>query len=714
MKQIRNTNVFAKTIVALFLVSAIIIPSTATFVSAENSDEPLNAVYVSKNGSDSGSGTLESPLATIAGARDFIRNNRSSLEGGVTVYIEEGDYYQDETLTFTEEDSGSEDFPIVYKAYNNGSVSIDGGTTLKTENFQKPADDDPYASRIKDSAARENVIMYDLKADGIDYERDSFALSYGGVRGTLARYPNEQFILGFNYSDSETGTTSDYDSSTHTFYDKEHVVKTWQSVEGVQIKGNFEIDWSSSPATDLVSYDASTNRVKVGNVSINGISGRYYYSNVIEEIDMVGEYYVDKDNGILYFYAPENYRDIKISVPKAMTYLVSFEGADNITFDGITIENCTYTNYTNKYNGGTLVNIQADDITIQNGMIRCGHQAVYSDGYRTNVFNNEIYHIGATAISLYGGDLTYLLPSNTVVSNNIIHDFGDIERVYNGAFYAEGVGFVISHNEIYNSPHTALQNLATSLIVEYNYFHDLCYEGGDAGAIYDGTWRGNGNTFSNNIIANISNPTSPYYNPNGYYCDDGGGGKTFVSNLLINIDGDAIAIGGGPANIIRDNIIVNSSFSYDQRAYYPGTGPNAGWTLTGKFGVSPSDYGLNWGWMINGVGSYATEAWAIQFPWTMLLKTTNVVDLDDNFVPYAFSNTTIRNNIICRSGTMSFQSNVERLANIRDNLTGYLTDYIFNDFAAGDYTVSSDARVYHDLPGLRPCDVSKVGIQPVE
>lgn len=158
MKQIRNTNVFTKTIVALFLVSAMIIPSTATFVSAENSDEPLNAVYVSKSGSDSGSGTLESPLATIAGARDFIRNNRSSLEGGVTVYIEEGDYYQDETLTFTEEDSGSEDFPIVYKAYNNGSVSIDGGTTLKTENFQKPADDDPYASRIKDSAARENVI----------------------------------------------------------------------------------------------------------------------------------------------------------------------------------------------------------------------------------------------------------------------------------------------------------------------------------------------------------------------------------------------------------------------------------------------------------------------------------------------------------------------------------------------------------------------------
>ena len=54
MKQIRNTNVFTKTIVALFLVSAMIIPSTATFVSAENSDEPLNAVYVSKAAATAG------------------------------------------------------------------------------------------------------------------------------------------------------------------------------------------------------------------------------------------------------------------------------------------------------------------------------------------------------------------------------------------------------------------------------------------------------------------------------------------------------------------------------------------------------------------------------------------------------------------------------------------------------------------------------------
>ena len=249
------------------------------------------------------------------------------------------------------------------------------------------------------------------------------------------------------------------------------------------------------------------------------------------------------------------------------------------------------------------------------------------------------------------------------------------------------------------------------MIVEYNYFHDLCYEGGDAGAIYDGTWRGNGNVFSNNVIANITNPTSIYYTPNGYYCDDGGGGKTFISNICVNIDGDAIFFGGGPSNIVTDNVIVNSGIRYDQRAYYPGTGTNAGWTLTGRFDAELMSSGLNWKWMLYGMDAYASKAWSIHFPWTMLLKTTNVVDLNDNFVPYAFLTARIRNNVIAGVGRNDIQNNTERLVNIRDNLTGVRADQIFADYDSGDYTIPADSVIYHDLPGFRACDFSRVGIQ---
>ena len=46
------------------------------------------------------------------------------------------------------------------------------------------------------------------------------------------------------------------------------------------------------------------------------------------------------------------------------------------------------------------------------------------------------------------------------------------------------------------------------------------------------------------------------------------------------------AVGVGLSNIVTDNIIVNSGIRYDQRSYYPGTGENSGWTLTGSFGLA--------------------------------------------------------------------------------------------------------------------------------
>ncbi len=691
---------------ALSVVLLTVLALQPYYIYAENDktdeSDPIE-LYVSPEGSDEGQGTIDEPLATVSAARDMLRklkNNNSSVSEAV-VYLREGVYTQEDTLEFGAEDSGSKDFPITYKAYNGETAVIDGGITLSSEDFKRPEPDDPYASRIKDQDARESVVMYDLKAAGIDYSNDNFALYYDGGRGTLARYPNEQYILGFH--DLSDGHRDDdrymCNSADGTFYDKENVVSTWKNIDGVKVCGMFEIDWAQSSPADIVSYDADSNRVKV-NATINGYSGRYYYSNVVEEIDTVGEYYIDKENGVLYFYAPENYLDIKISVPN-IGKLISINDADNITLDGLVIENST----------GTLVDVKADDVTIQNCVIRCGYYGIYSDGYRNKLLNNEIYRIGSTAVDLRGGDMTNLLPSNSVLSNNSIHDFGDIQRVYAGAIYAEGVGFSISHNEIYHSPHTAMQNLAMEMIVEYNYFHDLCYEGGDAGAIYDGTWRGNGNVFSNNVIANITNPTSIYYTPNGYYCDDGGGGKTFTSNICVNIDGDAIFFGGGPSNIVTDNIIVNSGIRYDQRAYYPGTGANAGWTLTGKFGVDIDTSGLNWRWMMNGMKAYASESWAIHFPWTMLLKTTNVVDLNDNFVSYAFLTARIRNNVIAGNGSNDIQNNTERLVNVRDNISGLSVNQIFADYGGGDYTVLEDSVIYHDLPGFRACDFSKVGIQ---
>ena len=79
----------------------------------------------------------------------------------------------------------------------------------------------------------------------------------------------------------------------NSFYDKENRVKNWASVEGVQVAGNFGLDWIQTLPVDIKSYNSETNRVTLcsptGLSDISGVSGRYYYTNIIEEMDTVGE-----------------------------------------------------------------------------------------------------------------------------------------------------------------------------------------------------------------------------------------------------------------------------------------------------------------------------------------------------------------------------------------------------------------------------------------
>ena len=692
---------YGKKVFSFFTAAVILCSSVQLGVFAQTDERNTAEFYVSPDGNDSGKGTVDDPFATIAAARDAVRAVKEGFNGDITVYLREGRYYQESTLEFTAEDSGSDDCTITYKSYDGETAIIDGAVTIAGSKFSRPAEDDAIADRIKDETAKANVLVYDLSDIDINFDEQQ-AVYYDGNRAVEARYPNEGYVLGFE----------NLDDSNKTFYDKSDVVGTWANPIGVKVIGMFEIDWSTSDGT-ISSYDSETNRVGLSTKYYMKPSGRYYYSNIIEEMDMVGEYYIDAETEKLYFYAPADYMDIDISFASCKETVVKAD-VNNYTFDGIIIE------------GGSDDNIRitGNDNCIKNSKVRCcGDVCIYINGFRNTLYNNEVSHSGGCAVDVYGGDNLNLIPSKTLVDNNEIHDFGEIYRVYNGALYVEGIGFTITHNELYRGPHTSFTNVACEMLFENNYIHDVCYEAGDAGAIYEGGWSANGNIYRNNLFKDIVNNLSIYYSPNCYYNDDAGGGKTFVSNIIINVDGQGVACGGGRDNVITDNILVNANFGYDQRAYYPGTGPNAGWQPNqARFDVNGASglwSGLipwdspAWG-RIDQTPAYAREFWAILYPWTMLLKTTNVVDLDDNYVPYAFGNTVVRNNVLAgASSSYSISNNTERLITFRDNISRILPEDIFVDYEGGDYTVKEDSKIYKLIPGFKACDVSTVGIQTV-
>lgn len=707
------------------VMAAVTLSSGFAALSVSADDRAVGVVlYVSPSGDDSAAGTLGAPLRTLEGARDAVRELRrdGDPEGGITVYLREGVYYQPQTLELTEEDSATEACPITYAAYNGESVTVTGGYSLDPSKFTETGDD--VKARLVDKKAKEKVLAYDLKAEGLDYSyiatnltggtRIDSRLYYDGLRGWTGRYPNDD-RAAYAYVQFGEDFTGD------SFIEPTGRVAKWSkdSIAGARMYGNFSIDYETSNGK-VTGYDPKTDRVTFSSETSTKSTGRFFYYNVIEEIDSVGEYYIDEDTGMLYFYAPDNYRDIDIRFAVCRDNVISAK-VDYYTFDGLTIE-CGVDNN---------MLLEGDKNTVQNCLIRdCTDAGIRFVGSGTTIFNNELYHIGGTAVSGRMPNTVYMTHSGTLIDNNLIHDYAEIYRTYNAGIgigevapgFDGGYGMTVTHNEIYNGPHLALSYLCRDALFEYNYIHNVCYEAGDAGAVYDGTWLSNGMVFRNNVIKDINNKFNKFMNPRGYYCDDSGGGKSVYSNIIVNVDGTGIAT-SGQDNDIHDNILIyagkedgKSSIYTDSRSYYklPGAGMS-GWTTSAIFNVSSLN-GL-WAWLMHpGLNpAYGVEQWAYRYPWTMLLKTTNVYDREDRFVSYAYGDSKVRQNMIYPSSHNIFTTPESReLIYFRDNyFFDSYSEFGFADANGGDYTVADNAPIFELYPGFKPCDFANVGRREV-
>lgn len=679
--------------------------SAASLFAAEESDgtEPTAVFYVAPNGNSEykGNGTFELPFSDIREANEAIALlNDEQRSGGVTVYIRGGDYYQDSTLNF--DVSGAYGAPIVYKAYEDEIPVINGGRRLWSDGFRKPEASE--VACIKDETARNSVMVYDLKSAGLEVS-SSFEFYYDGNRGTLARYPN-----AWNPEEPPlqlTNVAAVGDSGTSPFTcDADEVISTWHSTEGVLLEGHFYIDWIQTSAA-LSEYDEENGRITVSVTSGNREyreGGRYYFRNVLDEIDVPGEYYISSE-GLLYFYPDGDIADAKITYTQNTQNLVEVN-ADYVMFDGLTVENAGRSAFTANGRG----------ITVQNCKIGCsGYYGLDINGYDNYVYNNEIAHTGYAALLMRGGDLTLGIPSNSVADNNYVHDFGEIKTVYEAGLYGQGTGFTFTHNEVAYSPHLSVSTDGRDIVMKYNYIHDVCREGGDAGAIYIAWWSNQGLVFENNFVCNVYNMYK-YAAPLGFYCDDGGSGRTVRSNLFYNIAGNSIGMGGGKDNIITDNVIVkgpnsySASLSYDSRTWYDDW---CAYFVTFLNEIAPYR-DILWDDLFGEAG-YATEGWAMRYPRTMFYKTTTVRDYEDRYMSYATANVVLRNNVVYPEvNAMYISRHVEKFATVRDNI--YLTNikqFGFADFENGDFTITEDSLIYHDIPGFKAYDFYEMGRQKI-
>ncbi len=98
-------------------------------------------LYVAPSGNDAWSGDKDRPLASLAGARNRVRETiAAGLSAPVTVLIRGGEYSMAETVVFSPEDSGTEAFPVTYQAFEGEEPIFTGGPRLTG---WKPVETDP-------------------------------------------------------------------------------------------------------------------------------------------------------------------------------------------------------------------------------------------------------------------------------------------------------------------------------------------------------------------------------------------------------------------------------------------------------------------------------------------------------------------------------------------------------------------------------------------
>ena len=510
-------------------------------------------LHVATHGLDTNPGTAAQPFATLEQARDSLRQLRAAgaTTGGSTVYVHGGLYEIPQPLLLTAEDSGTEDAPVVWQSVAGDAVVLSGGRAIR--DFQ-PVTNSSVLSRLPE-VARSKVLQSNLTAEGLkDFGEVAevgkrLELFFDGNPLPLARWPNEGFTKIVDVAGGEPFVSHGIagDAVGRFVYDGEQPSR-WVAEPDGWVSGYWFWDWSDGrqkiKTIDPVKHIMELVPPRHGYGYRKG--QRFYAFNLLAELDSPGEWYLDRQQGMLYFWPPAIGSDTAVTLSITPT-LLSFNNASWITVKGFQLEATRATAVL--ISGGTGVRIGGCVIR------DTGAWAVsISGGTNHGVVGCDISQTGEGGVSLNGGDRQTLTPAGHFAENNHIHHFSRLIRTYRPAVGLHGVGSRASHNLIHDAPHTAILLSGNDHLTEFNEIHHVCQETGDVGAFYMGRdWTMRGNVVKHNYFHHLSGPG--LHGAMAVYLDDAASGTLVFGNVCY-LAGRATLIGGGRDNVVENNIFV--------------------------------------------------------------------------------------------------------------------------------------------------------------
>ncbi|MEM9141832.1 MAG: PDZ domain-containing protein [Bacteroidota bacterium] len=561
-------------------------------------------IHVAPTGSQTGEGTRVNPFGTIKQAQLYARSFVGKEP--VTIYLSDGIYYLGETLEFTPKDSGNKEFPVYYKALNQGKAILSGGQKLT----------------LKWKTYKNGIWVAKVKGD-LDIDQ----LFVNGIRRDMARYPNSvagknvfnKWDLRHSWKDQEKGNKAEKGSDALS----PERIAPWKNPEGAYVHAMHAYLWGDMHWL-VKGKDANGELILEGGWQNNRPSPMHkkyrFVENVFEELDAPGEWFFDKRSGKLYYY-PLSGTDLEKATVEVVSlrHLIEFNGSreqsvHHVNLAGLTFKHAARVFMDNKeqllrsdwtvYRGGAVLFNGAEYCTVS----RCEFDQVGGNGIFVNNYNRfidisscYIHHSGANGVAFVGDpdmvrspvfrygpqdyenlDLTPgpkgdNYPANCRVYDCIITKTGRDEKQTAPVQISMSFGINVSHCSIYDVPRAGInvsEGTFGGHVIENCDVFNTVLETGDHGSFNswgrDRFWDPSNANVDREVAKNPRLPFLDMIEPNilrhnRWRCDhgwdvdldDGSSYYRIYNNVLLN---GGLKLREGFNRLVTNNVIVNNSF----------------------------------------------------------------------------------------------------------------------------------------------------------
>ena len=516
---------------------------------------PLHAapatLHVAPDGDNANPGTLEKPLAGLAGARDAIRKRKKdgALAGPVEVVFAPGVYRLEEPVVFTPEDSGTADAPILYRGAGAPRVPgapaavISGGRRI--EGWARAGDF--FKAPVPEAKGEDGWHFTQLYVNGHRRPR-ARGPNAGAYFRPVRALPGSDSRWGFQFRGDEFRRWPNLDDVNvvcfSSWFTTTHFIETLDEQR------------------KTVRFTAHTERP----FDYYEPAQRYYIENVREYLDAPGEWFLDREEGALLYlplpdetpetldaWAPVVRRPRDLDPLERIGQLLHFRGdpeagrpVEYLEFRDLAFRH-TDAFFSHAYGGSRQAAPGRDAAIYARGLCHAvfenvevaqtGEHAIFlHDGSCHNTIRHCLIHdLGAGGVLCGGnwrwgtrGHATHAAfqriedapppVTHNVIENNIIRDGGYVFHGIHGVWLGHASHHSIRHNEISDLTYSGIsagwdwsgkESTAHHNAIEFNHIHRIGLGVlNDLAGIYT-LGQSPGSTVRHNLIHDIRGYESP-------------------------------------------------------------------------------------------------------------------------------------------------------------------------------------------------------------